>query len=410
MQLTYKYQINYTDDLNQLFINSKNLYNQALYTVKQSLKNDNKFLFYNDLDKIMKETYNLEDKINYRLLKAQVSQQILKLLDKDIKSYYRSIKDWSKNKLKYKGKPKLPKYKKEKNILIYTNQCSTIKNSYINLDKNTKIHIPQYDLYKDRLKTFNQIRLIPKSTYIEIEIIYNINTINKNLNENKYCSIDLGVDNLASIIFDTDITELISGKSLKSYNKHYNKIKGKLISIKDKQKLKEYTKKLNELERNRSNYINDLFHKISKYIVNNCIKYDIGKIVVGYNERWKDSSKMSKKTNQTFVQIPYKKLLNYIKYKCDMIGISFVTVNEAYTSKCDSLALEPVSKQIKYLGKRNKRGLFQSSIGKLLNADMNGALNILRKVVDDSFVIQKIIDSGLLFNPIKIRNIHILNI
>jgi len=403
MQLTYKYQINYTEDLNKLFINSKNLYNQALYIVKNNLKQD-KFIFYNELDKIMKEIYNLDGKINYRLLKAQVSQQILKLLDKDLKSYFKSIKDWSKNKDKYKGQPKLPSYKKDRNILIYTNQACIIKNNYINLDKKTKIHIPQFELYKDKIINFNQIRLIPKTTHIEVEIIYTTNSINKNLNQNKYCSIDLGIDNLASIIFDKNSTELISGKSLKSFNKNYNKIKSKLCSIKDKQKIKGYTNKLNKIERYRSNYINDLFHKISKHIVNNCIKYDIGKIVIGYNKNWKDSSKLSKKVNQTFIQIPYRKLLTYIKYKCEMIGITFIEINESYTSKCDGLALEPVNKRQNYLGKRVKRGLFQSSIGKLINADINGALNILRKVVDNSLNVKEIIDIGLLFNPIKIKH------
>jgi len=126
MQLTYKYRIDNRQDLLNLCKISKDLYNQALYEVKLNLK-ENKFLFYQDLDKIMKTKLNLEDKINYKLLKVQVAQQNLMSLDKNIKSYFKSIKDWSKNKCKYKGIPKLPNYKKDFNNLIYTNQACSIK-------------------------------------------------------------------------------------------------------------------------------------------------------------------------------------------------------------------------------------------------------------------------------------------
>ena len=135
MKLVYKFTYNgkQSDKLYELCKTSKNLYNQALYTIKQSLKNDNKFLFYSDINNIMQHTVNLDGNVNYKLLKAKVSQQCLRILDKNIKSYVKSIKDWSKHKEKYHGKPKLPKYKKDTNLIVYTNQCCTIKNGYINL-------------------------------------------------------------------------------------------------------------------------------------------------------------------------------------------------------------------------------------------------------------------------------------
>ena len=135
----------------------------------------------------------------------------------------------------------------------------------------------------------------------------------------------------------------------------------------------------------------------------------IGNIVVGYNRDWKDSIRIGHRNNQTFVSIPYLKLIQYLDYKCKLVGINLILHEEGYTSKCDSLTLEKVEKHDVYSGKRIKRGLFQSCIGKLINADVNGSINILRKVVDDSVVKTQIINSGLLFNPIKYNNLYNLN-
>jgi putative transposase len=403
MQLTYKYKIKNNEEILKLCKISKDLYNQSLYIIKENLK-ENKFLFYNDLDKIMKNKINLEGNINYRLLKTQVSQQILMSLDKNLKSYFKSIKDWKKNPSKYKGMPKLPGYKKDYNNLIYTNQSCVIINNKIQLSKKLSINLPQW---KEEFKTFNQIRIIPKNNFIEVEIIYTTKELNIELNKDKYSSIDLGINNLITMINEYVQPLIISGKQIKSINQLYNKEKSILYSIKDKMNIK-YTKKLYKLDEKRNDQIKDIFHKVSRYIVNYLIKNKIGNIVVGYNKSWKDSIKLGNKTNQTFVSIPYLKMIKYLEYKCKMVGINFIKNEESYTSKIDSLVLEPLKKQENYLGKRIMRGLFQSSIVKLINADVNGSLNILRKVVDDSFV-KMIIDRGLLFNPIKIRDIYNLN-
>lgn len=130
MQLTYKYNIGLREDILEMCKISKNLYNQSLYEVNKALEK-NKFLFYSDLDKIMKTKYNLEGTINYRLLKAKLSQKIIDQLDKNLKSYYRSIKDWKINRGKYKGMPRRPNYKKEYFNLFFTNQACTIKDKII---------------------------------------------------------------------------------------------------------------------------------------------------------------------------------------------------------------------------------------------------------------------------------------
>ncbi len=350
----------------------------------------------------MQNKTNLENEINYRLLKTQVSQQCLRLLDKNIKSYVKSIKDYSKNKTKYKGKPKLPNYKKDVNMLVYTNQSCTIKNGYINLSKDLKIKIPQYEKYHERIKNFQQVRILPKfDKTFDIEIIYNYDCKNEQLNYDLYSSIDLGIDNLATIVFPDSKPILFNGKLIKSKNQYFNKSISKLKSkFTNNQKT---SKQIRCLYSKRERQLNDIFHKISKQIINLLIDKGIGNLVVGYNKGWKDSINIGKRNNQTFVNIPYLKLIDYLKYKCEMCGIKLTIIEESYTSKCDSLAHEQIEKHESYLGKRIKRGLFQSSTDKLINADVNGALNILRKVVGDSDCVNQIIDSGWLFQPIRVN-------
>lgn len=405
MKLVYSFNINQDSRLEEMFKISKDLYNQALWEIRTTLERDKKWLFYYDLVPIMMTKENLEGEINYKKLKAQVSQQVLMLLDKNVKSYIKSIKDYSKNKSKYKGVPKLPSYKKDKNLISYSNQSSRIKEGYIILGKDLKISIPQWNKYKDLLSTYTQIRILPKKGYIKVEVVYEKEIENKDLDYNQYGSIDLGISNLVTLISNQG-ARILSGNQIKSINQYFNKELSRLKSIKDKQNLKT-TKRIRELYEKRENTIKDLFHKVSRWIVNFLIESKIGNLVIGYNKNWKDSISLGTKFNQTFIGIPYLRLLDYLDYKCKMVGIKLIKTEESYTSKCDGLAREEIKKHEVYLGKRIKRGLFQSSTGSLLSADVNGALNILRKVLDDSYV-SGIINSGLLFNPIRIRDLRSL--
>ena len=404
MRLVYKFKYNgkETQRLLELCKISKNLYNQALYVIKKELKENNKFLFYNDLNKLMKEMVNLEGKINYRLLKAQVSQQCLKIIDKGVKSYIKSIKDWSKHKEKYRGMPKLPNYKKDYNLLVFTNQCCSIKNGNIRFTNDLSIRIPQYDKYKDCFFKFQQVRVLPqKDDTLIIEIVYEKECRNEELDNTKFASIDLGVDNIATAIFDKNETLIYNGKPIKSVNQFANKLIAKYKSELEKINKKKLSKRIRKIYSKRNVRMEDYFHKLSRRIVNKTIKYKIGTIVVGYNKGWKDSIDIGKRNNQTFVQIPFDSLLRKLEYKCKQCGINLIIQEESYTSKCDALAMESIEKHKEYMGKRVKRGLYQSSTRKLINADLNGALNILRKVVGDSDVIHRIIDSGRLFRPLK---------
>ncbi len=403
MRLVYKFHIPYNEQLYNLCKISKNLYNQTLYIIKQELKTNNRWLSYYDTDKMMKDIINLEGEINYKLLKAQVAQQCLKQLDKNVKSYVKSIKDWKKHKEKYRGMPHFPSYKGNVNQLVYTNQCASIKDGFINLSKDLKLFIPQWNKYKERLSAFQQIRILPLlDKTFDIEIVYNVkDVINERLDNDRYASIDLGIDNLVTLVMDKDKPLLFNGRSVKSKNQWFNKEISKLKSALPKGK--RTSKRIRNLYSKRNRQMSDTFHKMSRYIVNILIKNGIGNIVVGYNRGWKDSIQIGKRNNQTFVSIPYDLLIGYLTYKCELCGIKVIITEESYTSKCDALANEEIGKHSVYLGKRVKRGLYCSSIGKLVNADVNGALNIMRKVIGDSPYIKEIIDSGLLFNPMRVK-------
>lgn len=408
MRLLYKFNIGQNENISSLCKISNNLYNQALYIFRETLSNEDKWLSYFELDTIMKNTKNLDGNINYKLLKAQCSQQVLRILDKNIKGYYKSVQDYKKHPNKYKGKPGLPSYRKRGSgfNMYYTNQNCKIKDGKIVLSKELSIDIPQYEKYSDLIKNFKHVRIKPLACGYKIEIIYEVKDAEVSKGrEEKIASIDLGIDNLATIVSE-DFTIIFSGKFVKSHNQLFNKTLAKLNSIKDLQKIKGTTRRIKKLYYDREQYIEDVFHKISRKIVNLLIDSKITKLIVGYNKGWKQNVNMGKKNNQKFTQIPFARLVSYLEYKCELVGIEIVIHEESYTSKCDSLAFEKIGKHENYLGRRRKRGLFQSSVGKLINADVNGALNIMRKVVGDSCEsIRRIIDRGLLFNPVRITNV-----
>jgi putative transposase len=393
--------------LNEQFNLSTLLYNQGRHFINEHYKKESKFLSYFDLDKLLK---NLTE-LNYykQMCKAQVAQQCLKQLNSNYTSYFKALKDFKVNPSKYKGMPKVPKFKTEQNLITFTYQIIKIKDQFIVINKEHKVHIPD-EVYKEELNNFKTISFIPFYNKIKVVIVYETKELNVDLNLNDYLSVDLGMNNLCSCVSKDDCF-ILNGKPLKSINQYFNKELSKLRSERPlKGKYQDYNYnsfKIKNLSLKRELKIADILHKASKYLVDYCVKHKIGTIVFGRNKEWKDSIQLGKQTNQNFVSIPFYKLLKMLEYKCKMIGINLVTQEESYTSKCDSLAFEEVKCHDKYKGSRIKRGLFLSSLGKVLNADINGALNILRKYlhlkeVDEFPVIQEIIDRGLLYRPYRI--------
>ena len=262
--------------------------------------------------------------------------------------------------------------------------------------------IPQWEKHGSRIVKFNQVRMLPNRHNIKVEIIYDYDVQHADVDTNKCAAIDLGLDNLATMVTD-DGCVIFSGKYLKSYNQYFNKTLSHLQSIKDQQGIKRSTRRIIRMYDKRDRYFEDAFQKVSRQIVDMLVEKKIGRLIVGYNVGWKQKSDMGKRNNQKFVQMPFARLTYYLRYKCEMVGIDFEEHEESYTSKCDALALETIGKHEQYLGRRIKRGLFRSSTGKLINADQNGALNIMRKVVGDSYV-SRIVNSGHSLCPVRYSN------
>lgn len=371
---------------------SKNLYNTANYEMRQSFIAGQKKSNYQISTEFAKNNQS-----DYRALPAQCSQQIINLLEKNWKSFFKSVKDWKKNLNKYKGRPKLPRYKKKDGYfpILFAKQSFGKKFDYLKFPRVMKFKIKT----RISLEQIKQVRIIPEATCFKCEIVYEKEIVkNENLKIENKISIDLGVNNLATMYSNVDEKSfIVNGRPLKSINQFYNKKLAKLHSFaenKSSKRIKNFTKR-------RNNKVKDYVHKASRWIINYCKDHNIGHLIIGKNDGWKQKSKMSKKVNQHFIGIPFEMLINQLIYKAEDVGIIVELTEESYTSKIDHLAGEEMKHHDNYLGKRVYRGLFQSSTGKVINADVNGAIGIMRKVVGDSLV-TKIADSVGAFTPVMI--------
>ncbi len=385
---------------------SNNLYNYGLYIVRQYYFETGKYLGYNKLEKEVKLNEN------YRLLPVQSAQQILRLLDKNFRSFFALLR--KKNLGQYNDKISIPKYKNKGGMfnIIFTNQFISMKNKSIYFVRSkeykklnsTKLFIDFNCKINGKIK---QILFKPLNNgqYFKMYIQYEENRkeINYELNKNNYLSIDLGINNLASCFNgQTGHSLLMNGKPLKSYNRYYNKQIAEYKSILKKINKKDWSNRLQRFTNNRENYIDNYFNQIVNKIIKYCIQNNIGNIILGYNENWKQNINIGKINNQKFNSIPYLQFKIKLENKCIENNIQFQYIEESYTSKCSFLDNEEMIKKDNYLGKRIKRGLFKSQYGKLINADINGAANIMRKnVIGDIRNNQPIL--GLMFNPIKIN-------
>ena len=370
LQLTQQIIINdqhkYYAGLDYLCLLAKNLYNVALYNIRQQYFKDKTYLNYNNLDKLLSSTNNIDYKaIPYR----QSAQQILRGVDKTFNSFFKGLKS-DKNKGK---RVRQPKYKDKDNgryILTYTNQGFIYKNGIVKLKG---LNGDWYEFKTDK-QDIQQVRLVPKANHIVVEIIYNVEYTLKEDNK-RYASIDLGLNNIVALTSNVSQSILYNGRPLKSINRHYNKHKAELQS-KLKQN-KHVSKRINRLTYKRNNKIKDYMHKLSIAIIQYMEANSLNTLIVGKNVGWKTNIEIGKVNNQNFVSIPYNMLISMLEYKCKLHGIKIITVNEAYTSKCSFLDNEIIGKHETYLGKRVNRCLFISSRGIKINADINSSLNIM---------------------------------
>lgn len=371
------------------------LYNYILYNVRQGIFSNSYLKEYEFSTKL-----NRENQFDFRNLPSSISQQVIAQVFLAIKGWMGSVKEFEKNSSKFHSKPKLPKYKsgKKQNMIVFTTaSCRVKQDGYIHFIKNI-IQPIKTNVEKEELK---QVRIVPQATCYVVEVIYERKEQNLNLQEDNFLSIDLGLNNLCTCTNNVNQKFfIVNGKVVKSFNQWFNKTKAKWMSFVGD---KGISKRLKRLICYRNLWINDKIHKISRFIIDFCKKNDIiGTITIGLNKNWKQNINLGNKNNQKFVEIPFSSLIDKISYKAKLVGIDVKITEESYTSKVDHLAFETLEKHDIYLGKRKKRGLFQSSVNQLINADINGSIGIVRKVFGDSAV-QQIIGSGLAFNPIRVN-------
>ena len=371
-------------EIDNLSWQSKNLYNSANYLIRQNFIYGHGYLTYNQMASLMKETEQ------YKALPAKVSQQVLRGLERNWKSFFEASSEFKNNPDKFLGRPKIPGYKEPKkgrNLLVYTIQAISkvaLRKGYVKLS-GTAIEFPTR--VAERIA---EVRIVPKCDCYVIEVIYEEKEQFNCPNE-KIASIDLGLDNLMAVTSNQpDFTPLlINGRPLKSLNQFYNQRRAKLQSLlKDNQKS---SQRIRRLTRCRNQKIDNYLHRASRYLVNLLVEQEMTTLVIGKNDGWKQEVNLGKVNNQKFVTIPHARLISMIIYKCQLVGIKIIIQEESYTSASNFLNLDPIpvygetTDLPRFSGKRIKRGLYRTDKGALVQSDVIGSYNILRKAFPNAF-------------------------
>jgi putative transposase len=371
--------------LKELTHHAKNLYNQTLWTLREAFEATGKYFSYFQMDKAMKQTTNLEGEINYKLLKAKVAQQTLRRLDKNFKSFFSCHQDFQKNPGKYKGQPKPPRFKKKQyDNLIYDYQAFSVKDGVVHLEKDLNFPLPKQLVGK----TIKQLEIVPKYRHGQAIFVYEDDDIKATVvpRSDKVMAIDLGLNNLATCVTN-GVTKpfIIDGRRLKSINHHYNKRFAKLQSHLKKTRNRQWSNRLQRLTDRRNARIGDYLHKATRQVTSICVEKGISKVVVGDVAKSLDQINLGKKNNQNFVNLSLGQFIDKLRYKLELHGIVLEVTNESYTSKASFVDNDSLPKKYEpkkthsFSGKRVKRGLYRSQNGTAINADANGAYNILRK-------------------------------
>ena len=356
---------------------SKNLYNYANYVIRQEFINNGNWIRHYEMCKLLK------DSEPYKELGSNVGQSTLKILDKAWKSFFHSIDEWSKNPSKFLGRPKIPKYKPKDGrfVLSLDSNKVKLKGGYL------------YFAWKP-FKKFNhmfmtraqnrivQCRFVPKGNHYVMEIVYEIDVPDCLEYSDRIVAIDIGVDNFITMVNNIGENPIaVKGGVIKSINQYYNKRKAEIQSELKKINKQDWSKRLQKLNDKRFEMIKYQMHCISKKVIDYCVLCNIDTLIVGHNKNWKQENIGM----QNFTYIPFDMFINMLAYKCENNGIKFIKTEESYTSGTSFIDEEEPIKDNYNKSRRVHRGLFVSSSGKKINADVNGAYQIMKKVIPDAF-------------------------
>ncbi|MBE3559220.1 MAG: IS200/IS605 family element transposase accessory protein TnpB [Ktedonobacteraceae bacterium] len=388
MQLVEQHVIDRSDPrycvIDEAAFASKNLYNAALYLVRQSFIHKKKYLGYQEVQKQM-QSYEA-----YKALPAKVSQQVLMQLDRNWKAFFEAMQAYKEDPSGFQGRPRLPKYKHKtdgRNLLVYTIQAISRKGL-----KRGRIQPSQLPItVQTRQTEVCQVRIVPRNGFYIVEVVYEQEPVRTAVDSVWYAGIDIGIDNLAALTSNQPgyVPVLVNGRPMKSVNQFYNKRKAELQS---KLGHPGTTRRMERLTNKRNRRIDHYMHTASRWIVDDLVAYGIGTLVIGKNDGWKQDATLGKRTNQHFVQIPHARFIAMLTYKAERVGIRVILTEESYTSQAsfldrDSLPVWKGDDQTTYTfsGKRVKRGLYRAADGTFINADCNGSYNITRKVAPEAF-------------------------
>ena len=359
--------------LDEMSRKANNLYNQCMYFAKHS---DNLLEDLKLLDKVMKSFPDEHD--NYRSFGYAVcAQQVLRLFQQNLRSYFAAINDYKKNPSKYTGRPRFPKFRKsgERFQVIFTNQSVKLVNQTIRVASKTFENKLFIKLRTRSAKKICQVVFTPRNNYFLVYVIYEVDDPVISQCSNKIAAIDIGLSNLATVTFSEEHDPILYRSDLMKINHDFNRITSSYVSILKKTQNKDTSKRRKRLSNNYSGLIEDRLHKLSRAIINDLSHRGVSTVIVGKNTGQKINNKL-----KNFVQVPLFRLISMIKYKAELAGITFIQVNESYTSGTSFLDNELPTKEYYNKERRKHRGLFLSNNSKQLNADVNASFQIMKKI------------------------------
>jgi len=393
MQLTEQHVIERADPrfaiIDEAAFKSKNLYNAALYEIRQAFIHEGKYLTYNQMDRRM------QSHEAYRALPAKVSQQILMLLDTNWTSFFEAREAYEEDPSKFTGRPRLPRYKHKtdgRNILVYTIQAISKRGLKHGFVQPSMLPIS----VKTKQKHIDQVRIVPRNGHYVVEVIYTKEPIQADVDPSFCVGIDLGVTNLAAIASNREgfAPRLVNGRPLKAWNQWYNKRMKELKKLLPKADRERVTRQMERITNIRNRRIDHYLHTASKRIIDFLVENGIGTVIIGKNPLWKQACEMGRRNNQNFVFIPHARFIDMLSYKAALVGIAVEVREESYTSKASFVDLDAIPDYQpndetehafsgKRIGRRNR--LYRTKDERTICADVNGAYNILRKSKPDAF-------------------------
>ena len=409
MQLVEQHVINRHDPrysvIDEAAFKSKNLYNAALYEIRQAFIHEGKYLNYNEMDRRM------QSHEAYKALPAKVSQQVLVLLDKNWIAFFEARAAYEEDPSTFTGRPRLPKYKHKtegRNILVYTVQALSQPAMRDGLIRPSGLPITIVTEHT----VVDQVRIVPRNGYYVVEVIYTKEPVQAKVDSSFCVGIDLGVTNLAAIASNREgfAPRLVNGRPVKAWNQWYNKRMKELKKQLPKADRERVTKQMERITNARNRRINHYLHTASKRIIDFLAKEGVGTVIIGKNPLWKQETGMGKRNNQNFVSIPHARFIDMLTYKAALVGIQVEVREESYTSKASFLDLDPIPTYTpndeeahvfsgKRIGRRNR--LYRTKDGRIICADVNGAYNILRKGRPDAFSEAKGV-AGYVVHPVRL--------